>query len=150
MQGAQWFEIIWDQAGFDCVLEQAWESLSMLEGAYHFWVDKIQPSKTFVAGFSQGGIMALSSVLRSSVNVNGVAIWSGRLIPGLLPNMIHQHPPFCCQHGEFDPVIPVESGREINDWLLEQGIEVEYTEYPMGHSLCDDSIRDTLRWLSAR
>jgi phospholipase/carboxylesterase len=50
-------------------------------------------------------------------------------------------------HGKFDPVLPMELGRESADLLIASGFDVEWHEYPMAHAVCEAEIDDIRRWL---
>jgi phospholipase/carboxylesterase len=50
-------------------------------------------------------------------------------------------------HGKFDPVLPMELGRESADLLIASGFDVEWHDYPMAHAVCAAEIDDIRRWL---
>ena len=53
-------------------------------------------------------------------------------------------------HGRDDPVIPCELGARSKDALLNLGYTVEWHEYNMQHSVCEQELRDIEAWLALR
>jgi phospholipase/carboxylesterase len=51
-------------------------------------------------------------------------------------------------HGRSDPIVPYALGRSSEEMLLQQGYQVEWHEYAMPHSLCQEEIRDIENWLT--
>ena len=51
-------------------------------------------------------------------------------------------------HGTDDPVVPHLLGRGSRDLLTESGYTVDWHEYPMGHSVCMEEVRDIGAWLT--
>jgi phospholipase/carboxylesterase len=89
-----------------------------------------------VAGFSQGGMMALDVGLRATENVAGVIAMSGGLYEEDLPNLAaHAHVPVLIAHGTQDEVVPVNYARRARRVLEDAGLNVEYHEYPMDHQV---------------
>lgn len=104
-----------------------------------------------LAGFSQGCAMALLTGLRHGQRLAGIAGLSGYL-------PLAQHTaaersdanaltPIFMAHGLQDEVVAIERGRASRDLLGQQGHQVEWHEYPMGHSVSLDEIADFNRWL---
>ncbi|HZY09637.1 MAG TPA: phospholipase, partial [Bacteroidota bacterium] len=58
--------------------------------------------------------------------------------------------PFFVSHGLHDPVIPVQFGRRAR-FLLEQAhVDLTYHEYPIGHQISEESLRDMSAWLTEK
>lgn len=104
-----------------------------------------------LAGFSQGCAMALLTGLRHRLRLAGVAGLSGYL-------PLAQHTaaersdanaltPIFMGHGQQDEVVAIERGRASRDLLRQQGYQVEWHEYAMGHSVSLEEIADLNRWL---
>ena len=109
----------------------------------------IDPGQIVVAGFSQGGAIAINTVLRSSGNLAGLLALSAWLP---LPAATDGHGadtslPIFMAHGRFDPMIPMQFGRLSADRLIEAGFDVEWHDYPMAHAVCPDEIADIRQWL---
>jgi phospholipase/carboxylesterase len=109
----------------------------------------IDPGRIVVAGFSQGGVIAINTILRSSTRFAGLLALSTWLA---LPAAIDDHSadtsmPVFMAHGQFDPMIPMQFGRGSADRLIEAGFDVEWHDYPMAHAVCPDEIGDIRTWL---
>jgi phospholipase/carboxylesterase len=111
----------------------------------------IPASRIVLAGFSQGGVMALQTGLRQPEKLAGLMILSGYLA---LPHTVdrerssanHATPVFMA-HGSEDPVIPIAAARSSRQQLVTLGYPVEWLEYRMPHSVCDEEIADIAAWL---
>ncbi|MCM2310947.1 MAG: alpha/beta hydrolase [Steroidobacteraceae bacterium] len=114
----------------------------------------IAPSRIVLAGFSQGGAVALSAGLRFPERLAGVLALSTYLpFPARLAtekSSANAGVPILMCHGQMDPVLNIGMGRAARAVLEEQGYPVEWREYPMQHEVCAAEIADIRRWLSAR
>jgi phospholipase/carboxylesterase len=113
------------------------------------------PSRRIVlAGFSQGGVIALHTALRHEEPLAGVMA---------LSTYLHDHEhvaedlsfanldlPLLMCHGRFDPMIPITRAITARETLLGLNFTVEWHEYDMGHQVCQAEIDDIGRWLRAR
>jgi phospholipase/carboxylesterase len=112
----------------------------------------IAPCNIFLAGFSQGGAVALHTALRQSVPLGGVLALSAYLPLGesaageALPATMDT--PIFMAHGRSDPVIPYALGKASRDALLGLGYTVEWHEYAMQHSVCGEELGDIGVWLT--
>jgi phospholipase/carboxylesterase len=109
------------------------------------WLDsllaehEIPPERSVLGGFSQGAVMAYALGLGAARPVPaGILALSG-FIPTVegfeLDLPAREGLPVAIGHGELDPVIPVEFGREARDRLTAAGADVTYRESPTGHSI---------------
>lgn len=118
-------------------------------------LDRGVPSDRIVlAGFSQGGAMALHIGLREPRPLAGLLVLSGYL---LLPNVFdaersatNNSTPVFIGHGLQDPIVPLSLARNAAATLRNAGYDVESHEYPMGHSLCLPEVGHIRGWLEAR
>ncbi len=112
----------------------------------------IPPHRVVLAGFSQGGAMALFGGLRSSQPLGGIMCLSGYLVLedtlSTEANVDGRGVPIFQAHGTGDPVVPHLRGRGSRDLLTESGYTVNWHEYPMGHSVCMEEVRDIGAWLT--
>jgi phospholipase/carboxylesterase len=111
----------------------------------------IDPSRLVLAGFSQGGAVALFSALRSPERLAGVAALSTYL-PLAATLEAEAHPanaavPLFMAHGSFDPLVAPSLGAGSRDLLRARGYDVEWHEYPMPHSVCAQEVADLRAWL---
>jgi phospholipase/carboxylesterase len=112
----------------------------------------IAPRDIFLAGFSQGGAIALHTALRQAVPLGGVLALSSYLplaesAARELPEQSKATPVFMA-HGRGDPVVPYALGVASRDALLGFGYAVEWHEYAMQHSVCGEELRDIAVWLT--
>ncbi|BCK88309.1 carboxylesterase 2 [Sideroxyarcus emersonii] len=114
----------------------------------------IAASHIYLAGFSQGGAVALHTGLRHKERLGGILALSTYLpLPQTLPieaDASARQTPIFMAHGQDDPVIPHAFGRASAEELLRQGYTLEWHDYPMPHSVCPEEIRDIERWLRQR
>lgn len=117
----------------------------------------IDSRRIVVAGFSQGGAIALHSALRFPARLAGLMVLSSYLPmqSAFRAEVVDSQPavnrdlPIFAAHGSFDPVLPMQWGRASADLLLESGFSVEWHEYPMAHAVCAEEIDDIRKWLLA-
>jgi phospholipase/carboxylesterase len=110
-----------------------------------------------VAGFSQGGAIALHAALRFPQRLAGLMALSTWLPLAQSfreevvdnTNSAARDLPIFMAHGSFDPVLPVEFGKTSRDVLQNAGFSVEWHEYPMGHAVCAEEIGAIRNWLQA-
>ena len=114
----------------------------------------IPASKIVLAGFSQGGAVALSAGLRFRERLAGLLALSTYLpFPARLEaekSAANADVPILMCHGRMDPVVEIGMGIEARDVLRAQGYAVEWHEYPMQHEVCADELAEIGRWLRAR
>lgn len=111
----------------------------------------IAPSRTVIAGFSQGCAMALMTGLRHAEPLAGIVGLSGYL-PLAASTAAERQPanqktPIFQAHGLHDGVVPVARATQGRDALQALGYEVEWHEYPMEHSVCMEEVADLNRFL---
>jgi len=114
----------------------------------------VPASRLVLAGFSQGGAMALHTGVRHGERLAGIMALSCFLpladrvaAEGSATN---RDVPIFLAHGTHDPVIPLARARQAHEALTRLGYPVEWHEYPMPHSVCDAEIRDIGAWLTQR
>jgi len=111
----------------------------------------IPSSRIVLAGFSQGGAIALYQGLQNPQQLAGIIALSSYLplhntIDEIASEFVSSTPVFM-GHGSQDPIVPVELGLFTRDLLLERRVDVQWTTYPMGHSVSADEISDLGKWL---
>ena len=114
----------------------------------------ISSRNIILAGFSQGGVMALQTGLRYEDEIGGIIALSCYLaLSETLDseiNFANQHAQIFMVHGNNDAVIPISRAKESRDKLLESGCTVEWHEYEMEHSICGQEILDMSEWINKR
>lgn len=105
-----------------------------------------------LAGFSQGGVIALRLALKSFERFAGVMA---------LSTYLHDHEniqdevsfasidvPIFMAHGQMDPMIPITRAITSREKLIELSYQVEWHEYGMGHQVCPEEITDIGHFLN--
>jgi len=127
------------------------ESVETLEGLLQREAERGLPAeRVFLAGFSQGGAIALSTAIRQRKPVAGVIALSTYL-PGVAaaaPDAVAQD--IFMAHGSLDPIVPQTLGQHSAQRLRAAGHRLSWHSYPMGHQVCAEEIADLRRWLAAR
>jgi len=104
-----------------------------------------------LAGFSQGGAIALQTGLRHPQKLAGVMALSTYLplADSLLQEAApaNKTTPIFMAHGTYDPVVPLMMGAGSMTLLTGLGYAVEWRQYPMPHSVCPEEIQDIGAWL---
>jgi len=104
-----------------------------------------------LAGFSQGGAMALHTALRHTERLAGVMALSCSL--PLADTLAAEAAPanrdvsIFMAHGMHDPMIPMARALRAREVLTGLGYRLEWHEYPMPHSVCVEEIADIGVWL---
>ena len=109
----------------------------------------VPPENILLAGFSQGGVIALTAALRSDLPLAGVMALSTYLpkavpLDSRVPRHIFQ------AHGRMDDVVPWQAARDARERLKAMGHQVEWHEYDMAHSLCAEEVTDMRGWMMGR
>jgi phospholipase/carboxylesterase len=105
-----------------------------------------------LAGFSQGGAMALHTGLRHPERLAGILALScflplaDHLAAGA--STANRDVPIFMAHGSLDDLIPVDRARQSRDALVRLGYRVDWHEYPMPHSVSDREVLDIAAWLA--
>jgi phospholipase/carboxylesterase len=114
----------------------------------------IPNERIVLAGFSQGGAMALHTGTRLMPPLAGIMALSCYLI--LPARLLAERAaatmatPVFQAHGESDNVLPLALGESARDQLQSAGYQVEWHQYPMAHSVSQEEIADIGHWLAAR
>ncbi|MCX7890896.1 MAG: alpha/beta hydrolase [Burkholderiales bacterium] len=112
----------------------------------------IAAARVVLAGFSQGGAMALFTGLRGPERLAGIVALSC-YVPvadalGAEAHPANRETPIFMAHGTEDPVVPLRLGARSRDRLVRMGHRVEWHEYPMPHAVCPEEIADISAWLA--
>jgi phospholipase/carboxylesterase len=111
----------------------------------------IATAKIVLAGFSQGGAIALQTGLRYPKKLAGVMALSTYLPLAETfdkeATAANRRTPVFMAHGTQDGVVAYQMGARSRDLLVQHGFDVQWREYPMQHSLCIEEIYDIAAWL---
>jgi phospholipase/carboxylesterase len=112
----------------------------------------IAARRILLAGFSQGGAIALQTGLRHPERLAGIMALS-TYVPiaeslAAEANAANRDVPIFMAHGLYDPVVPVAAARRSCALLERLGYAVEWHEYPMPHSVAPQELDDIGAWLA--
>ena len=114
----------------------------------------IDASRIFLAGFSQGGAVVFHTAFLNWEGPLGGVIALSTYAPTfgdeLQLSASQQRIPALCLHGQYDEVVQNAMGRSAYEHLKSRGVTVTWQEYPMGHEVLPEEIRDIGTWLSTR
>jgi phospholipase/carboxylesterase len=118
-------------------------------------VERGIPSRRIVlAGFSQGGAMAVHVALRHPHPLAGIVALSTYLVGADTVaaelSSANRGIPVFQAHGTQDPMVRFERGVALREKLVELGCDVTWREYPMPHAVCMEEIVEVGAWLNAR
>ncbi|KPK11108.1 MAG: carboxylesterase [Acidithiobacillales bacterium SG8_45] len=104
-----------------------------------------------MAGFSQGGALALYTALGSSLPLAGIMALS-TYVPmasnfDQWAHSANRQTPVFQGHGTFDPLISLRRAEQARDLLIDAGYPVDWHQYAMEHSVCAEEVEDISRWL---
>lgn len=112
----------------------------------------IGPERIVLAGFSQGGALALYAGLRHArrlAGIMGLSTWLPlRLELAAEAARANRETPVFMAHGDHDPVVSPRLGHMSKEFLADAGYAVEWHSYPMQHQVCLPEIRDIGAWLA--
>lgn len=106
----------------------------------------IAADKILLAGFSQGGLVALHSGLHSQNKLAGVLALS-TYYPQQCLRAVTNNVPVFMAHGLYDQVIPVTVAQQAQQLFEKLELPVEWQAYPMEHQVCQAEIEAISNWL---
>ncbi|HEY5641927.1 MAG TPA: carboxylesterase [Woeseiaceae bacterium] len=145
-----WYDIVSFDAEGRADADGVRASTALLEALIEREVARGIPAERIViAGFSQGGAIAINAAMHARRKLAGLMALSTYIaVPGAAVDGVgHRDLPVFMAHGTFDPVLPLAWGRSSAEHLRASGYEVEWHEYPMAHAVCMEEIRDIRAWL---
>jgi phospholipase/carboxylesterase len=148
-----WYDII----GIDRRSAEDFEGIQASADAIGALIERerqagIPAARMAIAGFSQGGAMALHIATRHAEKLAGVIALSCYL-PLAHELATRRHAanlttPIFMAHGTQDPVVPISLGDDSRQVLENAGYQVEWHRYPMPHSLCEPEVADIRTFLA--
>ncbi|MEB0207054.1 alpha/beta hydrolase [Pseudomonas sp. CCC3.1] len=114
----------------------------------------IDASRIFLAGFSQGGAVVLHTAYLKWKGALGGVLALSTYAPTFSNEMqlsaSQERTPAYCLHGQYDDVVQNAMGRTAYEHLKRLDVRVTWQEYPMGHEVLPEEIRDIGAWLTER
>lgn len=112
----------------------------------------IPTDRIVLAGFSQGGAVALQAALRHPARLAGVLALSTYLPLAATVDKErsaqNRQAPIFMAHGAYDDVIPIARAEQSRALLAGLGYDVQWRTYPMPHSVCGEEIADIAAFLA--
>lgn len=112
----------------------------------------IAPGRIALAGFSQGGAIALHTGLRHAEQLAGILALSTYLpLHDTLAaerSAANRSTPIFMAHGRYDDIIPLHAAEASARFLQQSGQPLEWHDYPMPHSLCQEEVADIAAFLA--
>lgn len=151
-----WFHVTFTDDGPRIVREEAeagwrWIARFVDEVVTAYAADR---ERVYLAGFSQGAIMSLATLLTAPGRVAGVAMLSGRLLPEVLPHAAPRETlrdkPVLMLHGVNDEKLGIHLARWARDRLATMPLALDYRELAIGHRISAESVGLASDWLTAR
>lgn len=114
----------------------------------------IPANRIFLAGFSQGGAVALYAGLSYTESLGGILALSTYLpLRYQFDAYVHaqsRQTPIFMGHGSYDEVISLATAEQSRHFLQNQQYRLDWHTYPMAHSVCADEIQHLDSWLQQR
>ena len=111
----------------------------------------IDPGRIMLAGFSQGGVIALHTAMRHDVRLAGVIALSTYLHDAAATeqemNDANLALPILLAHGKFDPMIPIMRAATSRENLIRMGYDVRWFDYDMEHQVCAPEVEEISRFI---
>jgi len=111
----------------------------------------VTPGPVILGGFSQGGTSSLAYTLRHPGEIDGLLVFSGFLASHptvqATPETVADTR-FFWGHGTVDQMIPIASARPGRVALLAAGADLTSRDYPIGHWIEPEELRDASEWLT--
>lgn len=145
MSMRSWYDILEMSLERKVDIEGIYQSAKLIDNLIQKEIDSGIPSANILlAGFSQGGLIALHTGLRHPEKLAGIVALSTYLptIEQLKDerSATNNTIPILMAHGIIDPVVDVESGKAAFDQLKLMGYNIQWHDYLMEHSLCVEEI----------
>lgn len=148
-----WYDMAIRDGGISIDREHLRESERLLHGLIRREQERgVRAARIVLAGFSQGGSVALYTGLRHTERLAGILALS-TVLPAEESLMDEVQPanaglPIFLAHGSADPLIPFPLAQRARAILEPRGFDLEWHAYPMEHAVCAEEVRDIARWLA--
>ncbi len=147
MKMRSWYDILEASLDREVAIDDIYQSSAQLEQLIQLEIDSgIKAENILLAGFSQGGVIALHTGLRYPQKLAGVLALS-TYMPTTEQlkterTQVNNETPIFMAHGTMDPVVYPQIAKEAFNRLKTMDYSISWHEYPMQHSLCLEEITD--------
>jgi phospholipase/carboxylesterase len=147
-----WYDMRMTSAGIEQDAAHISEARAILAGLVEAERARgISSERIVLAGFSQGGAIAVHTGLRCAQALAGLLVLSAPVpqAEGLARELcpVNTHRPIFIAHGTMDPVVPYAYAEAAWRLLRVHGVHFEWHSYPMGHQVTPAEIDDISAWL---
>ena len=117
------------------------KGIERLRSEFQKWLlmKKLDPNKTLIAGFSQGGMLALDLFFSFPQSFQGLALLSSNLINKSylksIPTELVKNKLGFISHGNSDPVLPIQGARSAESFLTSSGMKTKTVYFGGGHEI---------------
>ena len=145
MKMRAWYDILERTLDLQVDIEGIYKSSALVEQLITKEIDKGIPSENILlAGFSQGGVIALQTGLNYPNKLAGIVALS-TYFPTLdqlitQPSIANKTTPIFMGHGILDSVVNIETGKAVYNKLHELQYNIQWHDYVMEHSVCIEEI----------
>ena len=145
MEMRAWYDILEKTLDTKVDIEGIHQSANLVEKLITQEIEKGIPSEhILLAGFSQGGVIALQTGLNYPKKLAGIVALSTYFptIDNLIsqPSIANKTTPIFMGHGILDSVVNIETGKAVYNKLNELQYNIEWHDYLMEHSICIEEI----------
>lgn len=139
-----WYDIFGLDIDRDQDMQGIGQSVRSILGLIQSQFDAPEIHQVGLAGFSQGGAIALRAGLAcphplfAIVGLSTYLLQAGTLSQWLDPAQAHC--PIYVAHGCHDPIVPLGLGEQAHQRLLQVGLDVSFQTWPMAHEVCMEEI----------
>ncbi|MCF7971824.1 MAG: alpha/beta hydrolase fold domain-containing protein [Methylococcaceae bacterium] len=153
MKMHSWYDILVASLDREVAVEDIYISSAQIEQLIQREIDKgIKAENILLAGFSQGGVIALHTGLRYPQKLAGIIALST-----YLPTTeqlkteratVNNDIPIFMAHGTMDSIVHMPIAKQVFSNLKAMNYPINWHEYPMQHSLCMEEIRDISHFIN--
>jgi phospholipase/carboxylesterase len=146
-----WYDFVphSEHSGSDDIVSSSQQIVEFIE---HEIARGIASERILLAGFSQGGVIALATALRYDQRLCGVLALSTYLhdVSAIESecNDANLAIPIMMAHGTMDPMIPIMRAATSRENLIRLGYDVRWYDYPMGHQVCLEEVEEIARFFA--
>lgn len=112
----------------------------------------IESNQIAIAGFSQGGAVAIEAALRFPKRLAAIIGLSTYIDDhehlAQRIELANIHTPIFLAHGVYDPMIHISKAITARETLSQLGYRVDWQEYPIGHQICEDEVKAVNSWVA--
>jgi phospholipase/carboxylesterase len=150
-----WYDIVSLTAGRDHDRDGITRSIREATALVHRERERgIAADRIVLAGFSQGGAIAVHAALGYPERLAGLVVLSTYLV--LEQRLAAEAAPanhglaVFAAHGSYDPMVPLPLGEALARQLRQDGYAVDWRSYPMAHAVCPQEVQDLATWFRER